>query len=407
MRVVRRPTLAVTRLRALAAAAASVAILACTAPVPTPSAQPSATPLPSATPTPSAPLAAFPDTVLGLPVLSVDEAATVLQADGLNGREGAIAGYWSHPIISCPQSADPALLEGSCVFTALAARPYLDGTLGTWPDPDFTVLGALVAPETSGVDAIWTNGRLPDRSPAVVVIAHTGDVRYWQCGQDARERCRKQLLVDRVAWVDGRDIDLAPVVGDVSPRSTVADVAKLPAGQEGVVLSAYATDALSIGNLDPRMRSVGEGTVWFVRYATGVPAQDGTLASEQRLIDDDTRAVLITLAPNPSADYAPARLALGNSYDRSVPLEIVNTTYPRFELRRVGGEEIGLQPPPGWDLGPIVLPAGQYELRDRVDSSGVARPGFACETLLELGELADVRATVSFTADSCHWDTEP
>ena len=88
-------------------------VLATPAPSPTTSATPQTSPTatPTSSPTGSA---AFPTSVLGMPVMSVADERSLAVAGNLDGRLVAVAGDWSQMELTCPAIPHDYVMNGFC-----------------------------------------------------------------------------------------------------------------------------------------------------------------------------------------------------------------------------------------------------------------------------------------------------
>ncbi len=225
------------------------------------------------------PVADPPSEVLGLPVISVDDALAVRDA-GADDRELAVRGWFS-PIapISCPAPATSPVspVEPNCpdqwvvlmqepesLFTARA-----DGAEGHLPTGDAFQI------DLGGLDTSVLPG-MPELGPAepaeIVVIGHFDDRKARLCPPDVEQACRDRFIVDRVDSIDGEPIALSHVVmlDDGGPRSSMADVQAVlaAAAPDATVLSVVVADNARIGDIEPTLEvdvtEFGDGASWIL-----------------------------------------------------------------------------------------------------------------------------------------------
>lgn len=234
----------------------------------TPAAPPSRDPLPARRPP------AYPASVAGIPVRTVDEALAA-RAAGTVGDLVAIAGFLG--IRELPETChDPRLgpYGAFCTRTGLLAdAPWAADTgfaeLGTHLHPQFPV-GVRVPYRAAEV------ARSGAAASAAVVIARFDDPRARSCLPVGRH-CGEELVVERVAWIEGGsyprtitvdpDLDPAPGASASLRHSAAAASALLPDG--AVPLLTALVRPGTITYIDPAMAPVVAGleqrAVWYVR----------------------------------------------------------------------------------------------------------------------------------------------
>jgi hypothetical protein len=268
--------------------------------------QPSSGVTPSSSSTPrDSGLAAngFPAEALGLPVISVDEARTLIAGRQHQGRAMAVGGWWSEAILGmgCPAPmVFKSVVEGYCSLTALAPtdakiddyQSSANSSSESFRAPPNALL-PREGPETAGVDEPWkgvafgsAQRMLPQR---VVLIGHVGDPRAWMCAAETFRSCQSEFVVDAFAWVEGRIIDSWKDNGGAPGNLTVDQARSAVAGAvpESRTVTLSASTADEIAYLDPRI-SLDAGTFWLARVVAGPLDPEGTSELVEVLIDDRT-----------------------------------------------------------------------------------------------------------------------
>ncbi len=210
-----------------------------------------------------------PTDVLGLPVISVEEAMAVRDA-GRDDREIAVRG-WVPPLRSMRcRELDPPLsffLELDCQ-SALAVMTGTRQVIVSSP-PD----GAFIS--VAFDEIAWQPGRAdglgPIRATEAVLIGHFDDRRSGWCHATRIEACRDRFVVDGVAWEDGETQATSVVT-----RSGTNDAAFEPVESAvstaagGPILSATAYTTEEYVKVEPSLRDgrpglTDERIVWSVR----------------------------------------------------------------------------------------------------------------------------------------------
>jgi hypothetical protein len=379
-------------------------------------ASPSASPTTTSAATPSAD---FPATVLGMPVVSVSEAVDLLSSGRLDGRAVAVAGYWSAFQPPCPPPNRPfGALEGFCHFIAFTSQKLESVTCCTFNFPaGVSSLAPFPVEETSGYEALQPGGSTPlesGGSTPLVLIGHAGDPRLWFCPPESRESCRRAFVLDRVAWADGHELPVELAGWRGTPRELAADdlATILPPGSQ--MLSAVVVPLGDAATIDPRLRSAGNNSSFWVVHAIGPQAaasnSEPTRSVDVYVIHDLTRQLLSTTNLAMDAGYQPARFSvdvrvagLGMDGDYAAMYSVGLPGGPTFE-RRIGGSMSHARP---WiTFGPDypdILEPGTYTVRAWI--TGVPTPGLhECSTQVVLNSLDDVAIEASFARDGiCTW----
>lgn len=262
-------------------------------------------PPPTTSPSPSPAAVAidaegFPVEVLGMPVVTLARALDLVSARRIDGRDVAVSGYWVQgPGLPCPRPIyEPTDLESllGCDVSVLSSVSFEVWTSSAGggmsccnrPPHGAVTLRAFGGPEASG----WGERRDQSR---VVLIGHVADLRSLNCQPANRTDCASIFVVDRLAWVDGRLVELHSTWRDslsgMAPEEVVALVA--PAGE---VLGVAAIEARLAPAIDPRFEGLGDGTVWIVRAIAGSDddAADSTRDVDVWLVDDSDVEVVFS-----------------------------------------------------------------------------------------------------------------
>jgi hypothetical protein len=377
-------------------------------------------PSPSPSPLPNPAVVPFPAEALGLPVQNVASALDLIAHGGANGREIAVAGYWNMP--GYPYSCMPYPDYGTgaapdCLLMYLAdsdlhlgtySDPADPNSLKSWGPPTGPALQPVINQEVTGVvDAIFPGAPydLPLGTAArrVVIAGHTGDPRAWACVFTPTSQCMGNFILDRVAWVEGRDapsgvtpsVYIAP--GDQPVLSSQAAVDTVQSEfPSGTLLTVFPTQAALAHTIDPRIRAGTTGLVWIARAISGPADASGTAPLDEVVIDDSTGQVLQRLSAASSADYQPATVVLsggrgnGGTFDVELPDGTVILT----------GDT-------------AVLEAGDYRILAWTGNAPPSNPpAGACTKDIHLHALEHASFVASFggpTYDTgpCTWDRVP
>jgi len=362
----------------------------------------------------------FPLTVGDLPVVSVSEAANLLQRGGLDGRAVAVAGYFFQVAMSCPAPMRYyGSLEPWCGFTtftddvASASLCVYEGNSTSCHAPSGTQLKPVLVAETSGALA---SASARDPVP-LVLIGHAGDARQWQCPTESQEACGQAFVVDRVAWAAGDDVPLsAPRPWDQTtqkplvPRLTV-DQAVTALDHSDEVVAAAAFRAGDISSVDPRWNLVGDEIVWIMRSINKDDSSAGAArAVKVSLIDDATGKLLDAhdLALDPS--YRPARLWM---IATTAGVECcTGDIYPYYSIRTHDGAALHEGTVQGGAYGrdnvttygpgaPLVLHEGTYSItawRAPIDRGVIGPRMNDCSTEISVSPLDDLMLEARFPA---------
>ena len=398
-----------------------------------PSAGDTASPSAGVTAPPSAPVSpvpsagAFPSSVAGLPVLSVAGADELLRSGRLDGRAVAVAGYYDAMSLPCPYPGRyVGPLEDWCrmvAFTDTRAGAQLcvgSGNGMSCGQPSGTNLAPWFVPETSGDALSLLNGGATGEPAALVVVGHAGDARQWQCTAAAQAACAGALVVDRIAWANGRDVPpTAPQPGDqqvgkaITPRMTLAQVGAA-AGLGDELLTAAALVRRDVATVDPRWNLAGDGVVWLVRSLAPTAGSSETRPETVWLVDDATGQVIDSHPLQLAADFRPARLwqlATVHGLDccSGDVLAFYRVTsaggtavYEGMVRGDASGGPDGTTYGGGYMSTPLDLPAGGYTVTAWLApySDGVAgAPRDECSTNVTLRPLDDVRLNADFPAN--------
>jgi hypothetical protein len=374
----------------------------------------------NASASPTSPIGAeFPLTVSDMPVVSVNQAADLLQRGSLDGRAVAVAGYFFQVAMSCPA---PMRYYGSlelwCGFTTLS-DDAASATLCVYEDnstscraPSGTYLKPIFEAETSGGPS--ASGREP---VPLVLIGHAGDARQWQCPAESQDACGRAFVVDRVAWAAGNDLPLsAPKPWDQTtqrqllPHLTV-DQAIATLSHSAQVVAAAAFRAGDISSVDPRWMRGGDDIVWVVRSLRGGDSRAGAMRSVTVSLVDDATGKLIDahdLALDPSD--RPARLWMTAT---TTGVECcAGDIFPFYSIRTgdgialhdgiVQGGAFGRDNVTTYGPGtPLVLSEGTYSVtawQATLDRGVIGSPVDECSTEISLSQLDDLMLEARFPA---------
>jgi hypothetical protein len=223
-------------------------------------------------PDPSAPPADAPTSVLGLPVIDVTTAIEHRDA-GDDPIELAVRGWYPRTLDrTCPISAPKPLLVASCDNERqllLASPEVLIDRTGSAPRERGPV-DPHVGLELSGIEWSWVPDRPTDEPTEVILVGHFDDDRAAYCDDDQEQTCRDRFVVDRVAFVDGREVrdGMTPPPGaESSPALVLADVEAVR--NDDVILGLSFADGPAIRRLEPA--ALGDPDVgprdgyWIVR----------------------------------------------------------------------------------------------------------------------------------------------
>ncbi len=255
------------------------------------------------------PASAPPTEVLGLPVISVEEAIAIRDA-GRDDREIAVRG-WFPPSRSlrCAYPSPPItfFLEPYCQdgFSVLMAGPE---TLATGLPG-----GPHISVDLHDLEMAW----YPTAdSVEMVAIGHFDDRRSNWCDASRVDACRDRLVVDQVAWAAGAAQPLSVVMrtGTGDPAFGPVDAA-ITATTEAAILSSAAYRAWELMEIEPSLRDgrpgiTDEPILWSVqvledeRAATYVVV-DGTDRVYRVETDGQTVQVGGTPLEDPARSWPP------------------------------------------------------------------------------------------------------
>jgi hypothetical protein len=259
------------------------------------SSAPEATPLPAAAP--EAPI--FPPSIAGLDVHGVH---WTLEARNRGLARGviAVAGFLGLDAIpeECLDSR-LGLFGPFCRRVAVLGETPWFGATHNSPDPagfhlhpQFPV-GVRVPSQASFVALSPST-----RTPPVILLARFSDPRAEACVPEGRH-CGQELVVERVAWVDGNEYPTTPTVDPaVDDGRTLAELRRdaataatsLPAG--GYPLLTALVDPATVAAVEPDATDAARrlsGPVWLLR---GLRVEGDPARVEWRIVARDGRDVL-------------------------------------------------------------------------------------------------------------------
>jgi hypothetical protein len=271
--------------------------------------QPTGAPEAVAVPTPRPQVrgdeAAFPEQILGLPVLTPSE-ADATRVEGIPGPPLMVAGYLSirgvrEDCVDRVVGPQGSFCHRSAVLAEAPLSPY--GGNGLWRG-----IGRHLHPEfPPGVRwPIGVTNTTPDRGGPpfpVVILGRFGDPRAMPCAVDAFE-CTEGFVAERIVWANGDsyartttvdaavDIDLSEDPWRErrnAARANLTDItliamSALLAPDTLARVDPSAADALAAGAVGGAVA----GPVWYVRGMDLRPAQDGEPSGVVRwvVVDD-------------------------------------------------------------------------------------------------------------------------
>ncbi len=212
---------------------------------------------------PSVPVATDPPTeVLGLPVLSVEEAIAVRDA-GRDDREIAVRGWYDRKLNRCAAPRVPVSnpLENYCqaiylLSAASTARAEV---------PEIT----RVDIEIDDLETGWIRA---GKDIELVAIGHFDDRRAAWCHSSRIDACRDRFVVDRVEWADGATQPLSVIKNRGTEDPPVEPVlAALDKARPGrPVLSVHAQRAWELVKVEPSLSDgrpgiTDEPVLWSAR----------------------------------------------------------------------------------------------------------------------------------------------
>lgn len=306
-----------------------------------------------------------------MPVISVSKMHELASSGALDGRFAAVGGYWMQYALPCAFQPHVAPMSGFC-----AGGLFADNKADVASYNSSAGSAPLVMPETNSADELQTaTGNEP---AAVVLIVHRQDARSWQCQTDSRSACAQNLVIDRVAWINGSDTTQA-----ASPANLVA------AGED--LITAYRLEATSMNDVDPRFNGEASGQVWYGRTAYGEADANGTRAGVTREVVVATSAIADERTLAVSDKYVPGRVVL----DVSQPNPQTASPTPQFSVldgtTEVVAGDLGMQTPP------ITLYAATYTLK-------AAAGSISCSDQISIDPSSDVSFYAKFSKNGCEWD---
>jgi hypothetical protein len=318
----------------------------------------------------------FPEQILGVPVVPVGVAESLIRDGWANGRAIAVGGWWLPGFgLGCPYPGRMTLtIEGYCSNDYIASAPFERITctnLGQGrsechgnPVPQgVSVIPGLAVEETSGADRLGNEG-------PVVLILHGADPRSLQCPQSQIDECRTHAVVDRVAWAAGAPVALNSQLQ--APAELTVEEAIAASGVEGEAVTAASIASSDGWTIDPRIHGVGDDLIWIIRGLTDdVRApEDPTRGLETRVVADATAELSLTLPLELDPGHEPARLVVQAAWpDMNAGFDSA------FSVATLGGDLVALGAMGSAGIPnvndtilnsasvPVVLDAGSYEVR--------------------------------------------
>jgi hypothetical protein len=215
-----------------------------------------------------------PTEVLGLPVISVEEAIAIRDA-GRDDREIAVRG-WFPPSVSvpCPRHSITTPLESGCQsrFEVLMADEEQLIDVSLYGYSAHGPSGLAIAIHVDGVDQSWKPA-LPTLGPVdLIAVGHFDDRRSGWCDPSQIDDCRDRFVVDRVEWVDGATQPLSLVIasGGDGPLFAPVEATVIASLPDRPLLSAAVWRGADLGQVEPSLREerlgiTDQAAVWIVR----------------------------------------------------------------------------------------------------------------------------------------------
>ena len=386
-------------------------------------------PTSSVSPTPTATFdGTFPESVLGMPIISVKR-ATQLRDDGsVSGKELAVAGYYDAQIHSCysggPTPYDLALAPNQCVSAVFSDSP--EHACVTARRGVTSCQGAASPTPVFMADTMSGTGwRAALGEPtALVVVGHFGDPRYLQCIPTGQVTCAGEFVADSIAWSQGQLVEpelpsTLDSAGDELSLNLSLDDLQNAIAQGQTIVSAGAAMARDARKLDPRWNRAGGDIVWIARSIDSGDAAAATRDVTVWLVNDATGAVLDSHPLTLPDGYAPAVVWFTGAHhglDETQPDWSNVTTDLRVSSESgvgiwdgiIGGSTTGFGDTTtnGPDV-PLVLDAGTFSISGTTASTdGSTIPGDYgdCSTTQTVTAGQRVRFDVDFTmGQPCTW----
>ncbi len=309
-----------------------------------------ASPSPSPPASPVASVAsAYPDTMLGLPVIGVDAAAALARGiDPPPYRPLAVAGWlWStipaNTVLDC--RTGPVLLHSCQLGDLFMGSGVPSGTSSV------SLLSPLLVAGVSLPVGVPTTAE--DDPTQVIVIGHFSDPRVDDrafCTLEARPSCAGEFVIDAVPWVDGHITPTTVYTDPTNPgdNGPAGDVAALVAGATKAV-----PDAEPLGIVVARPSRLAGLDPVFAGKPQAVPEPGETANAVVRMVRP-TGYVSVEWWGSSTRAYEPA-YAFPFSVDGLPVLGIREAIAARDDPARTGPERVAVR---GWytDIGPVPCP---------------------------------------------------
>jgi hypothetical protein len=244
----------------------------------------------------------FPSEVLGLPVISVQDALDHRERRS-DDTELAVRGYWHHLPI------EP--IDGNCGLTQpqMPVLPYCTDSV-VWLTTEPERPGTLVQPGGAKLQPLRRSstyigsGFVEDfhAGRPVVALGHFGDHRAAACSSEEKDTCRSSFVVDALLDPAEPSIDLrrieAAAAGGVktvaAPLWAESVVTEAPLGARPI-LAVFALRGANLTQEEPQTEGVAELTnasaVWIVRYLD-VSADGRWIVRTKLVVDTPARDVV-------------------------------------------------------------------------------------------------------------------
>lgn len=262
--------------------------------------------------------AGFPDRVLGLPVVSIEEALERRDLDP-DDTEIAVRGYWYRPpvMLQCPLVVNPSPILPYCDDRLLWITPEPGRAVASPTEEQVPMSpdGPALQPVVSNLVNWGTFRRTPITGDAVVLVGHFRDHRAGACPTGNRPECDRAFVVDAVLKPEdprlGPTAEPAPALSPVATEAQIEGLVRFVGSDSSTVLSVRAVPGSDVMSVEPIAASAPKLTsaavVWIVRFLDA--PSDGRPLVRTILVIDGPRESLLGGIYEPLPD-ALVRLAV-------------------------------------------------------------------------------------------------
>jgi hypothetical protein len=221
--------------------------------------------------------------------LTVQTVSAALAAEP-NGGDGLVAiEGWINPM-PIPAGCNPEITPGPELEKSCTARQLLVTEARQDLANNALVSPYLYARELAGANVDSLLPDMADTSAAAnfvplraVIVGHFHDARAAECGADQRAACESAFVVDRLAWLDGKNLGPSIWIGgdstgaELKPRLSADGVvaalqSSLDPSDEVVSMAAVSLiDITSITGKGTQASGDGAAVLWYVRIAGPAP----------------------------------------------------------------------------------------------------------------------------------------